>query len=132
MLRALRDVPEVAELGGLAFAFVAQSTGGRPARSAAAARPCCALRPDEMLVLRGADALDEPVRGGTKLVEAQGSHWRPLELRVAYADTPVEQVEPDDVEALFRALLQEVVYGEARAAEAESAAVPPAEPEPQR
>jgi putative aminopeptidase FrvX len=132
MLRALRDVPEVADSAGLVFAFVAQSTVGTGPLGRGGEAVLRRLRPGEMLVLRGAAGLEEPVRGSSKLVESQGSHWRPVELRVAYADTPVEQVEPDDVEALFRALLQEVVYGEARADEAESAAVPPAEPEPQR
>jgi putative aminopeptidase FrvX len=132
MLRALRDVPEVADSAGLAFAFVAQSAVSAGPLGRGGEAVLRRLRPGEMLVLRGAAGLEEPVRGGSKQVESQGSRWRPLELRVAYADTPVEQVEPDDVEALFRALLQEVVYGEARAADAESAAVPPAEPEPQR
>ena len=131
MLRALRDVPEVVASEGLAFAFVAQSTVSAGPLGRGGEAVLRRLRPGEMLVLRGAAGLEEAVRSSSKQVEAQGSRWRPLELRVAYAGTPVEQVEPDDVEALFRALLQEVVYGDARAAEAEAAAGAPAEPEPE-
>lgn len=129
MLRALRDVPEVAESAGLAFAFVAQSTVGSGPLGRGGEAVLRRLRPDEVLVLRGAGDLDEAVHSGSKLVEAQGSHWRPLELRVDYAGTPVEQVEPDDVEALFKALLQEVVYDEAREDDRGPAAAPPGEPE---
>lgn len=115
MLRALRDVPEVGASSGLAFAFVAQSTAGSGPLGRGGEGVLRRLAPAEMLVLRGAGGLDEPVRRVAPLVESQGSRWHPLELRVDNAGTPVELVRPDDVEALFKALLKEVVYDEARA-----------------
>lgn len=132
MLRALRDVPEVAASTGLAFAFVAQSTVGTGPLGRGGEGVLRRLAPGELLVLRGAGDLDEAVRRVVPLTEAQGSQWHPLELRVAYAGTPVERVQPDDVEALFQALVKEVVYGQARAAEpeAQAAAEPAPDPSP--
>jgi len=115
MLRALRDVPEVARSPGLALAFVAQSTVGSGPLGRGGEAVLRQLAPDEVVVLDGAGGLDGPVRRAERTIEAQGSHWRRLELRVAYAGSPVEEASPDDVEALLRALLQEIVYSEARA-----------------
>lgn len=128
MLRALRDVPEVAASPGLAFAFVAQSTVGTGPLGRGGEGVLRRVAPGEMLVLRGAGDLDAPVRRAASLAEAQGSQWRPLELRVAYPDTPVEQVRPDDVESLLKALLKEVVYGEARAGEPDESSDGDSEP----
>jgi putative aminopeptidase FrvX len=129
MLRALRDVPEVAASSGLAFAFVAQSTVGAGPLGRGGEGVLRRLAPDEMLVLRGAEGLDAPVRRDASLTEAQGSQWRPLELRVAHAHTPVELVRPDDVESLLKALLDEVVYGEVRADETAAREAPDQQPQ---
>ena len=135
MVRALRDVPEVAGSAGLAFAFVAQSTVGTGPLGRGGEAVLRRLQPAEVLVLRGAEGLDDAVERTANLAEAQGSHWRPLELRVEHAGTPVEQVDAEDVDALLRALLKEVVYGEARAegegpaADAVPTEAPPPAPE---
>ena len=126
MLRAL-ELPEVAESPGLVFAFVAQSTVGAGPLGRGGEGVIRKLEPAELLVLRGAGHLVTPIRRTANLAEAQGTHWRPLELRVEHHGTPVEQVDAEDVEALLRGLLREFVYGEARAEdEGAAAAVEPA------
>jgi len=132
MLRAL-ELPEVAGSPGLAFAFVAQSTVGTGPLGRGGEAVIRKVAPAELLVLRGAGRLLTPIRRTANLAEAQGTHWRPLELRVEHAGTPVEQVDAEDVEALLRALLKEFVYGEARAEdEGASAAIEPPAPEAPR
>jgi len=99
---------------GLAFAFVAQSV---PAAGARAGDPgplgrggegvLRRLQPEKALVLRAGRALTDAVSGPTPIGD-QHLGYAALELRVGNADSPVETVAPQDLQAFIKAVSAEV------------------------
>jgi len=70
------------------------------------------LRPEAVLLLRGRESSTDAVTGPSPLTVSAaasgGAQWSTLELRVAHADTPVETVAPDDLDAFTASLRAEV------------------------